>query len=88
MASLAKALRTVPVLLNGDYSPEEAEATVKAGGAAAIVFGRNFVSNPDLPARRGQRPPQHDVDRRDPGPRVRDPADVLSSLIPNGLWRL
>ena len=33
------------------YTPAEAEQTVVAGTAAAIVFGHHFISNPDLPAR-------------------------------------
>ncbi len=36
------------LILNGEYTPEEAEATVAAGKADAIAFGRPFISNPDL----------------------------------------
>ncbi len=36
------------LILNGDYTPEDAEATVAAGKADAIAFGRPFISNPDL----------------------------------------
>ena len=36
------------LILNGDYTPAEAEATVAAGKADAIAFGRLFISNPDL----------------------------------------
>ena len=39
------------LLANGNYEPEEAEAELKAGRADAIVFGRPFISNPDLPQR-------------------------------------
>jgi 2,4-dienoyl-CoA reductase-like NADH-dependent reductase (Old Yellow Enzyme family) len=36
------------LILNGDYTPAEAEATVAAGKADAIAFGRLFIGNPDL----------------------------------------
>ncbi len=39
------------LVLNGDYTPQEAEETVAAGKADAIAFGRSFISNPDLPER-------------------------------------
>lgn len=39
------------LILNGDYSPQEAEETVAAGKADAIAFGRPFISNPDLAER-------------------------------------
>ena len=39
------------LLANGNYQGEEAEAEVNAGRADAIVFGRPFISNPDLPQR-------------------------------------
>ncbi|MBO9576443.1 MAG: alkene reductase [Sphingobium sp.] len=39
------------LILNGDYSPEEAAETVAAGRADAIAFGRPFIGNPDLPVR-------------------------------------
>jgi len=39
------------LLANGNYQPAEAEEEVQAGRADAIVFGRPFISNPDLPRR-------------------------------------
>ena len=39
------------LILNGDYTPEEAAETVAAGKADAIAFGRPFIGNPDLPVR-------------------------------------
>jgi len=39
------------IILNEDYSPEEAENTVQKEEADAIAFGRLFISNPDLPKR-------------------------------------
>lgn len=37
-----------PLVLNQDYSPEEAKATVAEGRADAISFGRDYIANPDL----------------------------------------
>lgn len=37
-----------PLVLNNDYTVEEAKADVAAGRADAIAFGRAFISNPDL----------------------------------------
>lgn len=39
------------LVLNGDYTAEEAEAAITAGRADAIAFGRPFITNPDFPAR-------------------------------------
>jgi len=39
------------LILNGNYTPEEAGATVAAGKADAIAFGRLYISNPDLAER-------------------------------------
>jgi len=36
------------LILNGDYTSQEAAETVAAGKADAIAFGRPFISNPDL----------------------------------------
>ena len=35
----------------GNFKPETAEATLAAGHADAIAFGRLFIANPDLPER-------------------------------------
>ena len=37
-----------PLILNQDYTPEEAEAAVSTGAADAIAFGRPYIANPDL----------------------------------------
>lgn len=42
------------LVLNGDYTPEEAAQTVAQGKADAISFGRLFIVNPDLPERIAQ----------------------------------
>ena len=39
------------IVAAGGFEPDTAEETVKNGGAAAIAFGRHFISNPDLPRR-------------------------------------
>ena len=37
-----------PLMLNGGYTAEEAEATIAAGLADTIAFGVPFIANPDL----------------------------------------
>ena len=39
---------TGPLVLNCDYTPEQAAADVAAGKCDAVSFGRMFISNPDL----------------------------------------
>jgi 2,4-dienoyl-CoA reductase-like NADH-dependent reductase (Old Yellow Enzyme family) len=39
------------LILNSDYDYARALATVEAGQADAIAFGRPFIANPDFPAR-------------------------------------
>jgi N-ethylmaleimide reductase len=39
------------ILAAGGFEPDTAEATVEKGDADAVVFGRHFISNPDLPLR-------------------------------------
>ena len=51
---IAPAMRkafTGPMILNSDYDPARGAATVAAGDADAIAFGRPFIANPDLPRR-------------------------------------
>ncbi len=40
-----------PFILNGGFDRERAEATLAAGDADLIAFGRPFIANPDLVAR-------------------------------------
>jgi N-ethylmaleimide reductase len=47
-AAFFKPLFKGPVLSAGGYDKESAEAALTSGAADAIVFGRHFVSNPDL----------------------------------------
>ncbi len=50
-------------IINGEFSPEEAEAWIAAGKADAVSFGRPFVANPDYPARIAQNGPYNQADR-------------------------
>jgi 2,4-dienoyl-CoA reductase-like NADH-dependent reductase (Old Yellow Enzyme family) len=38
-------------IANEGFSRENAEATLAAGEADAVAFGKDFISNPDLPQR-------------------------------------
>ena len=40
-----------PLILNGGFDRAQAEATLEAGGADLVAFGRPFIANPDLVAR-------------------------------------
>ena len=42
---------TGPLVLNSDYSAEEAVSDIEAGRCDAVSWGRDFISNPDLPTR-------------------------------------
>ncbi|MBZ6377502.1 alkene reductase [Pacificimonas flava] len=48
MGPLIRVLFDGPLVLNEDYSAESAAATIAAGKADAIAFGRPYISNPDL----------------------------------------
>jgi N-ethylmaleimide reductase len=43
------------LILNSDYSFDDASQTLRLGEADAIAFGRLFLANPDLPARFAKR---------------------------------
>jgi 2,4-dienoyl-CoA reductase-like NADH-dependent reductase (Old Yellow Enzyme family) len=43
------------LILNSDYSFDDASQALRSGDADAIAFGRLFLANPDLPARFGKR---------------------------------
>ena len=58
------AIRTVfkgPLVLNSDYGFTDGQATLDAGVADAITFGRPFISNPDLPVRFSKKLPLADA---------------------------
>ncbi|TFL15791.1 alkene reductase [Pusillimonas caeni] len=40
-----------PIIAAGGFDPDSAAVAVEQGSVDAVVFGRHFVSNPDLPAR-------------------------------------
>ncbi len=53
-APVAPAIRQVfagPLVLNSDFDQARGQASLDAGEADAIAFGRPFIANPDLPAR-------------------------------------
>lgn len=49
--ALLRGIYTGPLVLNSDYTAEQADADVSSGRCDAISFGRPFISNPDLPWR-------------------------------------
>jgi N-ethylmaleimide reductase len=53
-----------PVISAGGYTPETANAAIEAGHAAAIAFGRLFISNPDLVSRIGTHAALNPYDRK------------------------
>lgn len=48
---LIRTLYTGPLVLNSDYTAEEAVADVESGKCDAVSFGRPYISNPDLAER-------------------------------------
>ncbi len=52
-----RAMARTPILSNGGLSPAQAEAMLTEKLCDAAVFGRNFISNPDLVARLRQGAP-------------------------------
>jgi 2,4-dienoyl-CoA reductase-like NADH-dependent reductase (Old Yellow Enzyme family) len=55
IAPLMRAVFRGPLVLNSDYDAVKARATLDAGQADAISFGRPFIANPDLPGRFARR---------------------------------
>ncbi|MEN9682655.1 MAG: hypothetical protein RLZZ427_406 [Pseudomonadota bacterium] len=49
--ALIRSIYTGPLVLNSDYTAEQADADVASGRCDAVSFGRPFISNPDLPWR-------------------------------------
>ncbi|MCW3060720.1 MAG: NADH:flavin oxidoreductase [Capsulimonas sp.] len=50
-ATLFRSFFDGPLISAAAYTPESAAATIEAGHADAIAFGRLFIANPDLPER-------------------------------------
>ena len=48
---LIRQLYSGTLVLNSDYTPEQAVADIEAGRCDAVSWGRDFISNPDLPDR-------------------------------------
>ncbi|SFO97347.1 alkene reductase [Qipengyuania nanhaisediminis] len=48
---LIRQIYSGPLVLNSDYSPEDAVTDIEAGRCDAVSWGRDFISNPDLPER-------------------------------------
>jgi N-ethylmaleimide reductase len=51
------------ILAAGGFEPNTAEEAVEQGVADAVVFGRYFISNPDLPRRIQEGLPLAEYDR-------------------------
>ncbi len=51
------------ILAAGGFEKEDAEAIVEKGDADLVVFGRHFISNPDLPERLNSNLPLNSYDR-------------------------
>ena len=49
--SLIRSIYKSPLVLNSDYTADEAAADVASGRCDAISFGRPYISNPDLDER-------------------------------------
>jgi N-ethylmaleimide reductase len=52
-----------PIIAAGGFTPESAEAILEEGSADLVAFGRDFISNPDLPVRIARDYPLADYDR-------------------------
>ena len=48
---MIRQIYTGALILNSDYTGEAAEADIAAGRTDAVSWGRDFISNPDLPER-------------------------------------
>jgi len=51
------------IIAAGGFKGDTAEAIVKAGDADLVAFGRDFIANPDLPARLRDKLPLNPYDR-------------------------
>ncbi|MGQ0619996.1 MAG: alkene reductase [Panacagrimonas sp.] len=62
LAKIARRSFHGALLLNGGFDRESGEAAVAEGRADAIVYGKAFLANPDLPTRFAQKAPLNPVD--------------------------
>lgn len=49
--ALIRSIYSGALVLNSDYSGDQAEADIASGRCDAVSWGRDFISNPDLPLR-------------------------------------
>jgi 2,4-dienoyl-CoA reductase-like NADH-dependent reductase (Old Yellow Enzyme family) len=49
--ALIRSLYSGALILNSDYTPQEADEDVSSGRCDAVSFGRPYISNPDLAKR-------------------------------------
>jgi N-ethylmaleimide reductase len=66
LPEVTPALRRVfrgPLVINGGYDRDSAEAALAAGRGDAVAFASKFLANPDLPARFAAGAPLNAVDR-------------------------
>jgi N-ethylmaleimide reductase len=71
LAQIARRTFRGPLFLNGAFDLDSAQASLAAGEADAIVFGRPFIGNPDLVARFKARAPLNEMNPKtlySPGP--------------------
>lgn len=71
LAQIARRTFRGPLFLNGAFDLDSAQASLAAGEADAIVFGRPFIGNPDLVARFRARSPLNEMNPKtlySPGP--------------------
>lgn len=61
LAPAIKAAFGGPVIMNEQFTLEQSIADLEAGIADAVAFGRNFIANPDLPARLRTGAPLNDL---------------------------
>jgi len=58
-----KIMGNTPLLSAGGYSDKSAWGVLETGLCDALVFGRYYISNPDLPQRLREGKPLHEYDR-------------------------
>ena len=62
LARIARQYFQGPLFVNGAYDLASAQATLAAGSADAVVFGKPFIANPDLVARLSAKQPLSALD--------------------------
>lgn len=62
LAKIARQHFRGPLMLNGGFSKEQADAAIGSGSADLIAMGRAYVANPDLVARFARSSPLNEMD--------------------------